>query len=48
MQYGALDWIPEQNKDIRGKTGEIQVWNLVNSKVNVSFLVVTNAPQWVF
>lgn len=46
MQYGVLDWIKTQ--DICGKTDEIQVWNLVNSKVNVSFLIVTNVRQWVF
>lgn len=31
MQYGTLDWILEQKEDIHGKTGEIHVWNLVNS-----------------
>lgn len=46
MQYGVLDWIKTQ--DICGKTDEIQVWNLANSKVNVSFLIVTNVRQWVF
>lgn len=46
MQYGVPECI--QTEDICGKTDEIQVWNLVNSKVNVSFLVVMNVLQWVF
>lgn len=37
MQFGALDWILEQKKDIKGKTGGIQtkVSNLINSNVPV-------------
>ena len=27
MQYGNLDWILEQKKDIRGKTGEVSSLN---------------------
>ena len=46
MQYGVLDWI--QTQDICGKTDEIQVWNLENSKFNVSFLIATKALRWAF
>lgn len=33
MQDGTPDWILEQEEDVNGKTGEIQVWNWVNSHV---------------
>ena len=30
MQSDLLCWVPEQEKDKSGKTGEIQVWTLGN------------------
>lgn len=36
IQDGTWDWIPEQKKDIRGRTGEIGIKCLVNSVSSMS------------
>lgn len=34
MQRRTLDWVLEEKKDIRGKTGNLnEIWSVVNSNV---------------